>query len=128
MADTLMLDVDESLDLEALAEDLMDSFTAKGFVVRKNSMKNGVRLVFDKGCGGINYVLGMGLGVTATITKKGDTLTVSYSDAEWIGKIVGLAVGWFFCIVPFITAIIGAVGQMNLPKDINNEIAVLADC
>lgn len=127
MADTLMIDVAEDLDVEKLAEDLADSYRAKGFVVTKSSTKNGVRMVFDKGVGGINYVLGMDKGITATITKRDTTLTVNYSDPQWIGKIVGLVVGWFICLVPAITAIIGAIGQLNLPKEINTEITMLAD-
>lgn len=71
-------------------------------------------------------LLGMGLGIKATISIKGNLLTVIYSDAEWTGKIIGLAVGWFICLVPFITAIIGSVNQNNLPKQINNDITMLA--
>lgn len=126
MADTLMINVDEDLDIDELCKELANSFRAKGFLVYTCKMKNGIRIIFDKDCGGVNTVFGLGKGITATIVKKGDLLTVNYTDAEWTGKIVAFIIGWFI-FVPWITAIIGTVGQLDLPKMINGEIMILAN-
>lgn len=128
MANTLMLNVSEGFDLQKMAEDLKDMYQAKGFTVQVMKMKNSVRIKFDKKTGGINMLLGLGLGVTATCTvQNGENLIVNYSDADWTGKIVGLAVGWFLCMVPFITAIFGCVKQSSLTKEIDNDIMSLTN-
>ena len=108
-----------------MGERLRDTYQSKGFRVNLMTMKNGVRIKFDKNCGGINMLLGLGKGITAVCTKQGDSLVVNYSDGDWVGKIVGLAVGWLMCLIPFITALVGLFGQFSLPKEINDEIMVI---
>ncbi len=126
MANTLMVDAPENFDLEKFSAELSETYQAKGFTVQVMKMKNGVRLKFDKKTGGINMLLGLGLGVTATCTlQRNGNLIVNYSDADWTGKIVGLIVGWFLCFIPVITAIIGCLKQSSLTKDIDNDIIML---
>ncbi len=128
MADNLMIKVDESLSITELAEQLAGIYRNKGFSVVVTNLKNGAStLVFDKGVGGINLLLGMGLGITATMTRNNGMLAVIYSDAEWMGKVIGLGVGWFLCLVPFLTAIVGSVKQLGLAKEINKDITMLAN-
>ena len=123
MADTLMMNVPENFDLTAMAERVKEQFQMQGFIVSVMKMKNSVRIKFDKKCGGINMLLGLGQGITATcMLQNGDNLVVNYSEGDWTGKIVGVLVGWFLCMVPFITAIIGSFQQMSLPKKINDAI------
>ena len=129
MADTLMKNVSEGFDLEAMAQEIKENFTAKGFTVNVMKMKNGVRLKFDKKCGGINMLLGLGQGITATCMLQGkerDNLVVNYSDGDWTGKIIGLIAGWCLCWVPIINAIIGCIKQSSLPKEINEAIMAIA--
>lgn len=51
--------------------------------------------------------MGLGKGITASCSLQNNTLVVNYLEGDWIGKIIGLAVGWILCFIPFITAIIG---------------------
>lgn len=127
MANTLMLNVPQGFDITAMGERLRETYQAKGFNVNLMTMNNCVKLQFDKNCGGINMLLGLGKGITATCTAQGDSLIVNYSDGDWTGKIIGLCVGWFLCFIPFITAIVGCVGQNSLPKDINNDITMIVN-
>ena len=53
-------------------------------------------------------------------------LSINFSDGDWTGKIIGLVVGWFICLIPFITAIIGCVKQSQLPKSIGNDAVIFA--
>lgn len=125
MANNFMVNVPENFDLEEFADEVAQQYQAKGFQVNTLKMKNSVKLVFDKKCGGINMLLGLGQGISATcsfVGKQNDTLSVNFSDGDWTGKIIGLVAGWFLCLVPFITAIIGSVRQMSLPKDISNDM------
>ncbi len=127
MADTFMMNVPPNFNLAYLGDRLRDSFQAKGFTVSMVQMNNSLRMTFDKGCGGINMILGMGQGITATCSIQGNSLVVNYSDAEWTGKIIGLVVGWLLCLIPFITALIGCINQSQLPKTINNEIMMIVN-
>ncbi len=128
MAENFMANISENFDIQKLTEELVQQYQAKGFNVRVLKMKNGAKITFDKKCGGINMLLGLGQGITANFTihgKEKDTLSVTYSDGDWAGKIIGLIVGWFMCWIPCITAIIGIFKQLSLPKDINNDIQML---
>ena len=125
MATNYIANVSPDFNLDAFANDLEQVYIMKGFSVRTIKLNNGVQMVFDKNCGGINMLLGMGLGITANITVNNGVLNISYTNEEWTGKIIGLVVGWFICMIPFITAIIGAVQQMDLSKNINNDAATL---
>lgn len=128
MANTLMINVPENFNISEMGNKLRDSFMAKGFSVNVSNLNNGVRLQFEKGTGGINMLLGLGKGITAMCTVQGNNLIVNYSDGEWTSKIIGLAVGWLLCLIPFITAIVGCINQSQLPKEINNEIIMIAGC
>lgn len=127
MSNQLMMNVSENFDLNVLSVKICDLYRTKGFQVTQMNMNNSVRIKFEKGVGGINMLLGMDKGITATCMLQGNNLVVTYSDAAWTGKIIGLAVGWFLCLVPFITAIIGALGQNSLPKEISDDIMMLAN-
>ena len=132
MANNLMLSVSEDFNIEAFADTLAEQYQSKGFQVRVTKMKNGARIIFDKNCGGINMILGMGQGITANCTlqanNKGENLlSVNFSDSEWTGKIIGAVVGWFICFLPVITAIIGTLKQISLPKDIGNDIEMIVN-
>ena len=127
MADTLMINVSENFSMENLGMELQARYQAKGFKINMANMSNGLIIQFDKDCGGLNTVLGLGKGITANCTLNNDTLVVNYTNAEWTGKIIGLAVGWILCFLPFITAIIGCVGQLSLPKEINTDISMIVN-
>lgn len=117
--------VSEDFDVLAAAEELASTYQAKGYMARTVKMKKGARIVIEKGRGGINTILGMSEGITVTMMKQDNaTLVATFSDSDWISKIIGFVVG-LFCCIPFITAIIGTVKQLSLPKNIENDIAAL---
>jgi len=125
MANNFSVNVEPDFNLDAFVEEMTERYQGKGFKVRVLKMKKGVKLVFDKNCGGINMILGMGQGISATCTisgKENDTLNVNFSDGDWTGKIIGCIVGWFVCFVPVITAVIGICKQLSLPGEISDDI------
>lgn len=60
MANNLMLNVPQGFDIASMGERLRDTYQAKGFQVNLMTMNDCVRLQFDKNCGGINMLLGLG--------------------------------------------------------------------
>ena len=126
MANSVMLKVGPAFNLEVFSNQLADTYRAKGFAVNVASFNGSSVITFDKNTGGINMLLGMGEGIKATCTLNNDSLIINFSDGDWTGKIVGLLVGWFLCLVPFITAIVGCVKQTSLPKSISNDATMLA--
>lgn len=125
MADSLMVNVPENFNLDAMTQQLAEMYRAKGFTVNVANLNNSTMIEFDKGVGGINMLLGLDLGIKATFSVNNNTLMVNYSNTAWTGKIIGICIGWFVCLVPFITAIVGAVKQSKFPKEISNDITML---
>ncbi len=128
MANNFMLNIPENFDIQAFTDELSQLYQTQGFNVRVLKMKNGAKVIFDKKCGGINNLLGLGQGISANINivgKENDTLSVTYSEAEWTGKIVGGVVGLCLCWIPCITALIGLCRQLSLPKKISNDIQAI---
>ena len=129
MANNLTLNVSENFDLQAMADTLCEQYQAKGYTTKTLKMKNGVKIKVEKNTGGINTLLGMGEAITATCMltgKEKDVMNVSFGEGDWTGKIIGLTVGWFLCLIPAITSILGVVRQLDLPKVLENDITVLA--
>ena len=126
MADNVMFVVKPDFDMEAFAQKLAETYKMKGYTVNVMSMNGTYSITFDKGTGGVNMLLGMGEGIKANLMKSNDTVSITFTDAEWTGKIIGLAVGWILCLVPFITAIMGSMKQMELPKKIGNDATMIA--
>ena len=122
MAQNFMMNVGDNFNIVEFSNRLADVYRAKGFAVNIAPTGNNSSVInFDKGTGGINTLLGLGLGVKANCTYSNGSLMINYFDEEWTGKIVGFVVGWFLCFIPLITAIIGTVQQFSLTGNINND-------
>ena len=122
---SFMASVSQDFDVQNLADELVQNYAARGYVARAIKMKNGARVTIEKGRGGINTILGLSEGVTVTLNKQGaETLVANFGDADWVSKIIGFAVG-LICCIPFITALVGTVRQLSLPKSIENDIAAM---
>lgn len=125
MANNFMVNVSKNFDLDSMTTKITEMYQAKGFSVRTFKMKNGIKITVEKGVGGINMLLGMGQGITATCMLSGkekDTLSVNLSNGDWMGKIIAIVAGFFLCFVPIVTGVVGIVRQTNLQKDIENDL------
>ena len=71
MANNFMVNVPENFDIEEMANEVAQRYQAQGFKVTVLKMKKGAKITFDKNCGGINTILGMGLGISANCMLTG---------------------------------------------------------
>ncbi len=125
MADSVMLNIGPNFDFNAFADRLAQMYAAQGFAVSVADINSAKVIKFEKETGGINTVFGLGVGITATCSIYNGVLQIMYTDAEWNSKIIGGLIGWFVCLVPLITAIIGAVRQSDLPKNIGRDAGMI---
>ena len=126
MADNVMFNVSPTFNLDDFVAKLTETYQSKGFTVTPVNLNGSSMITFEKGVGGINTLLGLGVGIKANITLSNGTLNISFTEAEWTSKIIGLAVGWFLCLIPFITAIVGCINRMDLPKAIGSDARTIA--
>lgn len=131
MAETRSFPVAPDFDLNSFLPKLAQLYGSKGFQVNVQPFGEGAIVRFSKDDdGGIKKFVGLALGINAnfsfTTGMNGQkVLMVSFTDAEWTGKIIGLAVGWIFCAIPFFIALYGAVKQSELPNTIASDIMLL---
>ena len=125
MASNFMLNVSPEFNMEAFSEQLANLYRARGYVVTVANMNGNAIISFEKNIGGINTVLGLGEGVKANCMVNNGVLNITFTDAEWTSKIIGAVIGWFLCLIPLITAIIGVVRQTSLPKNIENDVRMM---
>ena len=127
MSNTTMFPAPQNFNLQETVAKITQMYQAKGFTVNAIPLEAGASIDFRKDDSGIKKYVGLALGIKANIIVQGGNVIVNYTDAEWTGKIIGLAVGWIFCLVPFICAIIGCVNQSGFPKSIGNDIQMVAN-
>lgn len=126
MAAPAMINVGPQFNMAAFVQQLANLYRSRGFLVTIANFGPSTAITFDKNTGGANMLLGLGQGVTANCALNNNMLTINYTNEDWTGKIIGLAIGWFLCLIPFITAIVGVVRQTQLTKDLSNDAAMIA--
>ena len=80
-------------------------------------------LTVTKNREGFSNIIGLGLECRVNFSVMNEQMTVNI-DSEWANKIIAIAVGWFVCLIPMITGIVGAVSQVTLPDKIFNGIGM----
>ncbi len=124
---TRVIQIKPLTDLNALINFISQNLSIQGYAVQSQMMSpESATLVVTKDREGFKNILGLGLECRVTLTKVGDTQLSVNIDSEWTNKIIAGAVGWFLCFIPFITAIIGAINQSNLPDTIYASINAAA--
>lgn len=126
MASPAMINVGPQFNMNSFLQQLASLYQSRGFMVTTTPFGANASIKFDKNVGGINMLLGLGQGVTANCTLNNNVLTINYTNEDWTGKIIGLAVGWLLCLIPFVTSIVGIVRQLQLTKEISTDAAMIA--
>ncbi len=125
MADTKMIPINSNFNMDNMVSKFTQMYQAKGFDVVTTKMGSGVSIKLSKDDDGIKKFVGLALGVTANITINDNSLIINFTDAEWVGKIIGICVGCIVCLFPALIAVYGVIKQSEFPKTITNDIQML---
>lgn len=125
MADSTMFNVKENFDLNLFVKKLSETYKAKSYQVNVIELNGMTSITFEKNTDGVQNILGMSEKITANINYSNNVLSINYVDADWTMKIIACAVGWFLCLIPLITGVIGCSKQLSLPKNINRDAQMI---
>lgn len=110
--------------IQTIAQAVEQNFMGQGFQVNSQIMSPANAMItIGKDRDGFKNIIGLGLECRVSLMINGNQLSVSI-DSEWTNKIIAIVVGWFLCLVPFITGIIGAINQSSLPEKIFTAIQI----
>lgn len=123
MGKSITLGLNPGYDLGYILSAADQQLKAQGYETILTVMnQNSATMVVKKDRDGIKNIIGMGVECQVNITViNGNTMTINI-ESEWTNKIIAIAVGWFFCLIPFITGIIGCSTQSSLPNKISQTI------
>ncbi|MBQ7637960.1 MAG: hypothetical protein IJS90_03565 [Clostridia bacterium] len=132
MANNVMLNVNPGFPLGQLVGELTQKYQMEGYTVNAVNLKNAQTISFKKNTSGIKKIIGLseGIKVNLNVTRDG-IINASFSDADWIGKIIAIIVGLFFGGLLFplagvVGGIIGCVRQSSLSSKISDDITMIA--
>lgn len=106
-------------DLYAIIQSTEQQLRGQGFDVQVTPMtQQSAMFSVSKGRDGFENIVGLGVECKVTISMMPNNIVTVNVESEWTNKIIALAVGWFLCLIPFITGIVGSVNQNSLPNKI----------
>ncbi len=117
----------DPFDFDEFMRQFVSLYQTKGFVVSAAPLGRGALARLSKDDDGFKKFIGLSLGISVTFSFApnpvgGQSLVLTFSDADWTGKIIAIAVGWLICLVPLVTGIIGAANQSGLPNKVTNDV------
>ena len=126
MAQPIYVNVPENFSMSVFAQNMANSCSAKGYMVQVTMVGDSASLTISKNMDGLNKWLGLGTSVVVNCSVVNNVLTLMFMNEEWTTKIIALVVGWFCCLIPFITGIVGIVSQTSMPKNIGSDALMIA--
>lgn len=129
MSKTSTFMVSENTNLVMMLQMVEQQLRGQGFDVNVIMMNpNCATVTVGKDRSGIQNVIGLGIECRATISMMPNNAVTVNIDSEWSNKIIAMAVGWFVCLIPFITGIVGCVNQNSLPDKVMAAVQTAATC
>ena len=123
MADQFKISVPEYFYISELKNELVNKYEEEGYNVDVlDESESSFSVKIEKDMGGFLQYLGLAKAITVNVELEGDKIAVDFTNPEWTGKIVAGVVGLCVILIPLITAIVGAIGQMNFPNEIGDHI------
>lgn len=120
MSTNRMVAMGAGANLADVVNNACQNLTAQGYKVQSQvlSPANAIVTVSKDRDDGFKNFLGLGLEVKVNLTVMNGTQLSMNAESEWTNKIIAIVVGWFLCLVPFITGIVGAINQSSLPDKV----------
>jgi len=126
MAESKFIPCSAGTDPVRVAELAAENLRMQGYDVAVQAMGTSAVISVARDRSGFKNVMGLGLECTSTIAMMNEnTLNIS-TESEWTNKIIAVAVGWFLCMIPFITGIVGLINQSELPNKITGAVTAAA--
>ena len=123
MSKTASYQLNSGAELGEVVAVATQNLQALGYDVASNVMNaQSASILVTKDNEGIKNLLGLGLECTVTLTRLGENQVTITIDEKWTNQIIAIAIGWFFCLVPFFTGIVGAINLNGLPQKVTNSI------
>ncbi|MBE6771637.1 MAG: hypothetical protein E7547_05795 [Ruminococcaceae bacterium] len=125
MSTQKIFQINPGADLSAIVDFAAKSLSGQGYEVQVQVMSStSATMVVKKDREGFKNIIGLGLECRVIFSVlNGSQLTVNI-DSEWMNKVLAIVIGWFFCMIPFITGIVGGVGQFGLPEKISSAVVM----
>lgn len=123
MADNRIIPINPGTDLNTIINQASQNLQTQGFNVQAQMFnQNAASMTVSKDNDGFKNFIGLGIECRVNIALVNPGQISVSIDSEWTNKIIALVVGWFLCMVPFITGIIGCINQSGLPEKIFNAL------
>ncbi|MBP3938383.1 MAG: hypothetical protein IK955_03155 [Clostridia bacterium] len=122
MSTSKMLSVAPGVGINSIVNGACYNLNAQGYNCVPSIMgPTSAMIVVQKDRDGFKNFMGMGVECRVTLTLNGNMLNLNI-ESEWTNKVIAMVVGWFLCLIPFITGIVGAVNQNGLPGKIETAV------
>lgn len=123
MADNRIIPINPGTDLNTIINQASQNLTTQGYTVQAHMLNQAnASMTVTKDRNGFKDFIGLGIECRVNIALMNPGQVSVTIDSEWTNKIIALVVGWFLCLIPFITGIVGCINQYGLPEKIFNAI------
>ena len=125
MSTQKVFQINPGADLSAIVDFAAKSLSGQGYEVQVQVMgPTSATMVVKKDRDGLKNIIGLGLECRVIFNiLNGNQLNVNI-DSEWMNKVLAIVIGWFFCLIPFITGVVGGVSQFGLPEKISSAVVM----
>ena len=86
------------------------------------SGENAAQMTVHKDYEGLTKLVGLGLETRVQASLQDGRLAVQI-EHDWTYKIFAILLGWFFCAVPMVTGVIGALNQASMTNVVLNAFS-----
>ena len=127
MAKSTTVVLQPGYNMQAIVKMAEQQFVSQGYEVNSAVMgPQSATITILKDRDGIKNIAGLGVECKATLTVMGENTMMVNVESEWGNKILALALGWWLCLIPFITGLIGCSNQSGLPNKVISTIQAAA--
>lgn len=123
MSTTKVVPLNQGADLSVILNAASQNLSGQGYEVQAQMLSPmSATMLIKKDRDGFKNIVGLGLECRVTLTVMNASQLQINIDSEWTNKIIALAIGWFLCLIPFITGVVGVVNQISLPEKISTAV------